>query len=207
MGTRLGFSYVPTAARWGPRCRHSLKTEPGGRKPQRRGERGGSRLTRKRPGNDGTQREKPVPRVALTVRRDRIGADGANDLTTLTTELPWPFRREPLRAARPAQWTGPRLRPLCALLHVLEGLGRRSTDCRRARPCGHRAPAFRLHRPRFKRGRVLVDQLLVERGGPRFCGGLHAPTLRGALRTHRTLTWRGRSAVGVKSEFWRPVPS
>lgn len=43
----------------------------------------------------GTQRENPVPRVALTVRRNRIGADGANDLTTLTIELPWPLRREP----------------------------------------------------------------------------------------------------------------
>ena len=34
----------------------------------------------KQPGNDGTQREKPVPREALTVRRDRNGTNGANDL-------------------------------------------------------------------------------------------------------------------------------
>ncbi|SDJ35866.1 hypothetical protein SAMN05216338_104717 [Bradyrhizobium sp. Rc2d] len=97
-----------------------------------RGEHTGSRLTRKCPGNDGTQREKPVPRFALMVKKqNRRG--WRNDLTTLTTELPRPFRREPLRAARPAQWTGPRLRPLCSLLHVLEGLGPRSADCRRAR--------------------------------------------------------------------------
>jgi hypothetical protein len=146
-------------------------------------------------GHDGRSRSPVWPRH----RKQQNRRGGANDTTAPTSELPRPFRRDPRRAPRPSQRAGPRLRPLCALLHVLKGLGRRSTDCRRARPCGHRATAFRLHRTRFERGQVLGDRLLVERGRPRFCGGLHAPTLRGALRTYRTLSRRGCCTVGVKA--------